>query len=123
VTWKPLHEKSVAETPFTLLTLRAPHSHEVAHELVLGGRTLRVLPDGRTTARKRSYNISDALTAHGQLPETDLLALLVGWLVIDGATNLELDGLPLMAPTPSAQWRVLLNDDGSIKATYLGSAA
>lgn len=111
---RPLRDLGSAQ----LQALRAGHSHEAAHDVTVGDRNLRVLPDGHTAARRRYDTILRAYDSES----VDRLALVVGSLVLIGATNLELDGRPLI---PNAgrrgEWRILLNDDGSMAATFLGA--
>ncbi len=121
MTWQPHLERTVKATSLTVSTLRSAHSHESAHEVTLAGRTLRVLPDGHTSAKKRSYTITEVATATVMLSEEQILCQLVGALVMSGATALELDGQALMpASDRRGQWRVVLNDDGTVAAAYLG---
>jgi hypothetical protein len=75
------------------------HSHEGGHEIALDAHTLLVLPDGRTTARQRSHALSEALQAVS-IPEASLLDTVIGRLVRVGATNLILDGEPLIVSDP-----------------------
>lgn len=120
MTWQRHDERQVGR--HLVLRLRAAHSHEAAHDVAVHGQVLRVLPDGRTTARKRSDIISEVLTGHADNGSArEILDSLVGALVIAGATALELDGTALL-PTSDrrGQWRVVLNDDGTVAATYLG---
>lgn len=112
----------------TVQTIRAGISNETGHDVVIAARTLRVLPDGVTTSRKRSCIISDALAQAEALlypgPERDdtAIALLTGYLLLNGATNLWLDGEPLTPPpaVPAGQWVVTLTGDGGVDARFLG---
>jgi hypothetical protein len=89
----------------TVDTIRARPRDEVGHDVSCGGRTLRVLPDGATTAKKRSWLISEAgdtadvanraLKDVGVAVRGDVLGLIAGHLALAGATNLWLDGVRL----------------------------
>lgn len=86
---KPLGEAREVG-PGTVVYLSGGHSSEGGHEVALNGRRLRVLPDGRTTARQRSQAITAGLQA-----EPDPLHSLIGHLIHYGASHLALDGVPL----------------------------
>ena len=115
-------------------TIRATVTNETGHVVTLNGRTLRVLPDGVTTSKKRSYTISQAATAalmvnvrselvvekgvHANDYQIDPVAYLVGCLVVAGANNLELDGVELCPrSTATVAWRVDLAGDGAVHIT------
>ncbi|HLF43226.1 MAG TPA: hypothetical protein VJA46_06840 [Acidimicrobiia bacterium] len=93
---KPLKEARVIGDVSIQYLADSSHSHEGGHRITVTGRNLLVLPDGRTTARNRSHVITAVLSAaqgHG----ADPIQTLVGALVLEGATNLELDGVPVFA--------------------------
>lgn len=137
MTWKPLKDPQEIGPAVVQYLRSTDHGHEGAHDVALAGLTVRVLPDPRTTARKRSHTIREALGTISDLQgavfklegleepvEFDPVAYLIGSLVLDGATNIEVDGEPVL-PRPSAagQWTVELRDDGEVVATYLGGRA
>lgn len=110
--WKPALEPR-HQHGATIQTVRAAITNETGHDVTVDGRTLRVLPDGRTTSRKRSWVISEALAvAHavqanqkplihdGEVYVVDPITYVTGALVLAGATNLWLDDQPLN-PTPA----------------------
>lgn len=74
---------------------RSSHSHEGGHRITVAGFTVLALPDGHSTARRRSHAASEALHAitHGT---PDPLSAVVGALVLAGARNIEIDGEPLL---------------------------
>lgn len=134
MTWRPNGEPQTIGAG-TRQYLESGHSHEGGHEVLLDGFTLRALPDGRTTPRNRSQAIAGALQTIEELRgavckyegleepvEFDAVAYLVGSLILAGATNLHLDGEPVLpaADTPNAQWVVELRGDGTVEARYLG---
>lgn len=142
MTWKPLKDPQEIGPAVVQYLRSTDHGHEGAHDVALAGLTVRVLPDPRTTARKRSHTIREALhtidavtrvpldMAYVSDQDSDALdgfdpvAYLIGSLVLDGATNIEVDGEPVL-PRPSAagQWTVELRDDGEVVATYLGGTS
>ena len=98
--------------------LRPAHGHEGGHEVHVDGVTVRVLPDGATTTRARAGVIREALTTE-VVAGGARVAYLVGRLVLAGATNLEVDGKPLI-PRSGGRWRLDLAGDGEVRATWLG---
>lgn len=132
MTWKASGEpKTVGEA--TVQYLRSTHFQEGAWDVVIGPRTVRVLPDGQTSGTKRSRAILSDLAATYAAQEAwdlsadavehgrgfvDPVAYLVGRLVLDGCTTIEVDGAPLIPA--SGQWHVTLADHGQVTATYVG---
>lgn len=105
--------------------LSGTHSHEGGHDVALAGLTVRVLPDGHTSPRKRSQAIAEALQTvpvlAGASDSFDPVAYLVGVLVMEGARRIEVDGVDLFpAPPAIGQWRLDLVGDGHVAATFLG---
>jgi hypothetical protein len=102
------------------------HSHEGGHRITVVGRELLALPDGQSTARKRSHALSEALHAASEgIP--DLLALSVGALVLAGARNIEVDGVSLFANGPRrvASLRLDVNEIGDaieVSVAHLGNS-
>jgi hypothetical protein len=104
--WRPVNQPRDLDGA-TVQTVRAAFTNETGHELHHGLHTLRVLPDGVTTSRKRSCIISESYAAvqhaqasHDQYCQADEahldpLVYVIGALVAAGATRLELDGVPL----------------------------
>lgn len=113
-------------------TIRTAVTNETGHDVTLTGRTIRVLPDGVTTSRRRSYIISEAPTAahvanraidryDPQEAAIDPVTYLIGALVVAGATNIELDGQPILHRTPATvTWRVDCHSDGDIRISRIG---
>jgi len=102
--------------------LRSQHHHEGSHEIRFSDtETLWVGPDGVTTARGRIGTAAEAYgDAHGAL--LDPVAYVVGRLVLVGATNLKLNGEPVIRRRDgTVQWVVELHDDGEMRATWTGS--
>jgi len=100
------------------------HAHEGGHEVDVNGQTLLVLPDGRTTARRRSHVITQALDAECEDPQ-HLLYRVVGALLVAGATNLHVDGEPLIpdTTTPIVSLRLDLTrtgDEIDVHLSHLG---
>lgn len=122
MTWKPLGEPQEIGAGLRQY-VQSSHHHEGGHYVELDGHTLLVLPDGRTTPRNRSQAIADALQATAAVEGVDRVSYLIGRLVRIGATNLRLDGDPLLPEpaTPAGQWVVELRGDGSVDARYLGA--
>lgn len=123
--WKPEGPaKTIADA--TVQYLRsASHGHEGAHQVTFtDGRTLTVLPDTRTTARKRSRVISDAIRASQRSQHIDQMAYMVGWLLLAGANRLLVDDVDLCGTSTSrrAQWQIVLADDGHVEAVWLGDS-
>ncbi len=138
MTWKASGEpKQVG--PATVRYLRSAQFQEGAWDVAIGERTLRILPDGRTSGNKRSRSIVADLAdiyagiqALGSLPvapaddsrsfaEPDPLAYLVGRLILEGCTTIELDGQPLLPA--SGQWQVSLGDHGRVSAVFVGGGS
>lgn len=73
------------------------HSHEGGHSVAVAGFSLLALPDGHTTARKRSHAIRAALTAAGESALSPIMTVwaVIGALTHAGASNLILDGKPV----------------------------
>ena len=99
------------------------HSHEGGHRIAVAGRNLLVLPDGRTTARNRSHVITRVL--HGFTGSAlDPTEALIGALILEGATNIEVDGekiLPSDGETiVSLRFEIL--DNNEIRVTSLGGS-
>lgn len=123
--WKPaiLEPRLVAGA--TVQTIRASTTNVAGHDVTVTGRTLRVLPEGLTTSRKRSCIISEALAAVDGLG-VDPLAYVAGMLLLEGASNLWLDRDGTRRPlTPqqgasAVQWVVTLAGDGSVHARFVG---
>lgn len=124
--WKPA-VKPRAVHGATVQTVRAGITNETGHDVAVGDRTLRVLPDGRTTSRKRSCIITDALAAievaettrkrlknGDSIERVDPVAYVAGSLLVAGATNLWLDGQPLTPSpaVPAADLRITPTGDG-----------
>lgn len=99
------------------------HAHEGGHRLALDGRTVEVLPGGPTQARNRSHVITRVLHDTEGMPDSTRLETLVGALVLEGATNILIDGTPVVAGrVPIASLRLDVDDDGTISVTSLGGA-
>ena len=96
------------------------HSHEGGHRIAVAGRSVLVLPDGRTTARNRSHVITRVLHAFAG-SGLDPTEALIGALVVEGATSIEVDGQRILAdgssPIVSLRLDVL---DNEIRVTSLG---
>lgn len=99
---KPLGEpRRIAGAEIQYLEGLSDHGHEGGHRVAIAGRELLVLPDGHTTARKRSQAISTAL----QKAEEEVVSLetalimVIGSLVKAGAYAMTLDGEPIGVPT------------------------
>lgn len=139
--WRPaVKPRTVAGA--VVQTERAHLVNEVAHRVETGDVTLRVLPDGDTTARKRSCIISEALAAVDEAnrrleklagdgypaERLDPAAYLVGRLILAGAWRIHRlhpdDGgepTPLVPERRQAvgEWQVTLLSDGHLEARYL----
>jgi hypothetical protein len=77
---EPTSEASVRTVPETTVAyLRSPHSAEGGHQISQGGRTIWVLPDGRTSGQRRSRLITGAVGACEGL-SLDVLAYVWGVL-------------------------------------------
>lgn len=72
------------------------HSHEGGHRITVDSREVLVLPDGRTTGRNRRAVITRVLAGEPNPVET-----LVGGLVLAGATNITIDGNPILTADPT----------------------
>ena len=95
MSWKPHKDPRDLIPGVSVQALRSGHSHEGAHDVTVDGRTLRVLPDPYTTGRQRSDTIRRAVDdLNGGL--LDRIAVVAGYLLVAGATSLELDGRPLV---------------------------
>lgn len=87
------------------------------HDVYLGtGETVRMLPDSTTTARRRTGAVQAAVEGN-----VSLLAQLVGALVVSGATNVLVDGKPIM-PNTGGRWIVELADGGEVSMRYVEGA-
>lgn len=77
------------------------HQHEGGHRIAIAGREVLVLPDGRSTARNRSHVITRVLheAAAGGTDSETVISTLVGALVLSGATNITVDGAPVLPST------------------------
>lgn len=73
--------------PVEVVYLRSPGSTEGGHQVTLGDRMIRVLPDGQTTGQKRSHIITGALTELQKDP--DPLIYLIGALTAAGITTVQ----------------------------------
>jgi len=105
--------------------LRSQHGHEGGHDLTIGDDTLRVLPSSRhhTTARKRLRVLEHAYGAAQGVDGVDTVAYVVGSLLIAGATNILVNGTPIVAVDDSAgEWRLELVHAGQVRATYVGGS-
>lgn len=114
-------------------TERASFTNEAAHRVTVAGRTIRVAPDGRTTARKRSCIISEALAAIGEAnrtltdadsPSLDPVAYLIGSLMVAGANRIHLvddeTAVPLVPePEYRVAWQISLHDSGHLEVRHL----
>ncbi len=86
-----------------------------AHQVQLStGEMLTMLPESTTTARKRTGCVSVAVEGKGSL-----LAAIIGELVLAGATNLLLDGEPLIRRESTGRWIVELVKDGEVEMRYV----
>ena len=96
MSFEPLGEERAIGDGLIRYLRDATHGHEGGHRIVVADRTLSVLPDGRTLARNRSHVITRVLHT---APASDplLVEALIGALILEGATNLELDGSPVFA--------------------------
>jgi hypothetical protein len=100
----------------------ATHTHEGAHSVAIGDVSVLVAPDGRTTARQRSAALRSALesiTTWGLGTNRIAVATLVGFMVLDGITNLTVDGRPLLDGPAEVVTSVRLevrhhHDDGTL---------
>lgn len=93
--WRP-HRDPKLVGPFEVQYMTSStHSHEGAHRIAIAGREVLVAPDGRTTARNRSAVITRVLDTilEGESPS---LWAVVGGLVLQGVTEIEIDGEPLI---------------------------
>jgi hypothetical protein len=98
------------------------HGHEGGHRIAVAGREILALPDGRTTARDRSHAITRVL--HADQPDAlDRLEAVLGSLVLAGATNILVDGQPLIGDdTPAVSLRLDIFGNGTLNVTSLGGA-
>lgn len=107
MTWKPIpQQRRTVDGPNGTLTLdylRSPDSGgEGGHEVTFpDDRRLRVLPDGRTTTKKRSHTILSGLTTlqyvdwktgTDTVDDLDPLAYILGLLLAAGADMWEIAG-------------------------------
>lgn len=128
MTWKPQRDpKVIGDASIQYLRSDQTHGHEGAHDVTLGGLTVRVLPDGHTTARKRYDTILEAVTTAQAVTRWkvdlhfDPVAYLVGYLMTAGLTSIEIEGEPVFArPEAKGQWLLELRDDGTTEAKWMG---
>ncbi len=98
----------------TLQYLRGPGGVGAHEVLVSSEYMLTMLPDATTTPRKRTGAVSVAL---GE--DHSLLAAIVGELVLAGATNLLLNGKPLIERERTGRWIVEMFKDGEVDMRYV----
>lgn len=114
--WKPEGKARALGRGVDLQYLRGPKG-EGGHEVRFpSGGVLTMLPDSTTTARKRVGLVSVAL---GE--PCELEAMVIGELVLLGATNLLYGGRPLF-PTTGGRWVVELADAGEVSMRYVEGA-
>lgn len=105
------------------------HGHEGGHRIALAGRDVLVLPDGRTTAKNRSHVITRVLHAAEEAERTteDALESLIGALVLSGATNITLDGIPFFdggeTPIVSVRLDITQQDDRTLAVSVASMGA
>lgn len=121
--WKPEGKPRLIGDAEIQYLRSADHGHAGGHQVTLYGRTVVSLPDPHTSTSKRSRAISVALGSLQAAPShhIDPVAYLVGCLVVIGATNIEIDGVPIVErQAAEVEWQVHLRTDGSVEATWLG---
>jgi len=109
----------------TVTYLRPQHGHEGGHDFTIGDDVLRVLPSSRhhTTARKRLRVLEQAYGAAQAVDGIDTVAYVVGSLLLAGATNILVNGDPIVAVNDAAGiWRLELAHAGQVRATYVGDS-
>lgn len=75
----------------------ADHGHQGSHRIAVAGHTVLVKGDGRTSTRKRyqaAFRAYQEAVDRDAVPEIGL-QLVIGALVLAGATNIDVDGTPL----------------------------
>ncbi len=89
--------------PATIVYVRDPgHRHEGHHRITVAGKQVVVKGDGATKSRSRLGAAKRALSAASERggSDNDALEQLIGALVLCGATNVTVDGQPILPDAP-----------------------
>ena len=110
--WKPEGTPKLVEG-VAVQYLRHGHNHEGAHRILHDDGVIDVYPDGVNGTRARMVAMRAALSLCS-------IEAVVGYLVLNGVTNLAVDGVPLFDSSGAGRWRIDLAETGEVRATWIG---